>query len=797
MEVLPRKLLVPVVAIIILLMGATAASFEISEEPVEVNEFRTIIIRVSDKPLVKEAVKVYSESLREEKIAEVTSYLEMLRKNGIDFEVKEILLYSIHGAVLDIREDSFEDIVGLSENMYLEFDSFAHLNLAKASRWIGYDDVIKFSEMHEGDLNGEGVVIALIDTGIDYTNPNLGGGFGPTFKVIGGEDLLTGSGDPIDSDGHGTHIAGIIAGDGSVNGIAPGAKLLAYRIVSTGNTVPTSFILRAIDSAIGEGADVINLSLGGLVGGQLIREAIANAVEAGVVIVAASGNSGPGPSTISYPAAAKDAIAVGATRNNVSQSLSVDLRLDPKVVNLEVIPMRQTHVLDKVSGPLVFVNFARPQDVEGLDLDGAIAIAIRGGEREELVYFADKELAVAKMGAIALIVYNNLPGPFIGTLLHPTRPDYSSTLPVVSMPRDQGDAITAALSRGDINATLEFILNPDSVDAYSSRGPSSPFFIKPDIVAPGSFINSTWVEGNTRVLSGTSFAAPFVTGTAALLKQLYPGLDPESIASVLKLSSTILRSSDGEIVSVFDQGAGRLNLSSAIRTPIVVKPHNLVIHLSPAENESTILLSISSLVPDAINVRITTSSKSGTIDLLALNQTVTVFPNASIVIGLKASVNVSEFGPHQGFIYLETDFLKLSLPVVVYYNNATVLVERSDDGYFLSLITLGEIQSGRIMILTPDNRDKIIDLSQGESSVPFTPTKVGKYFVNAEIRTSKGLELGRAVFDVDSIKELQVQTVVPMKAVFIAVVWLILGAILALALFLFRKDSYDLNHVQV
>ena len=79
----------------------------------------------------------------------------------------------------------------------------------------------------------------------------------------------------------------------------------------------------------------------------------------------------------------------------------------------------------------------------------------------------------------------------------------------------------------------------------------------------------------------------------------------------------------------------------------------------------------------------------------------------------------------------------------------------------------------------------------------FTPTKVGKYFVNAEIRTSKGLELGRTVFDVESATELQVQTVVPMRAVFIAVVWLILGAILALALFLFRKDSYDLNSVQV
>jgi len=239
-------------------MGATVASLEIREASLEVDELTTIIVRVSDRPLVKEAGRVYSESLIEEKMSEVTAYLETLRKNGVEFEVKEILLYTIHGVVLDIRESRFDEIESISKNMYLEFDSYASLDLAKASRWIGNDDVIEFNELHEGELNGDGIVVAVIDTGIDYTNPNLGGGFGPAFKVIGGEDFLTGSNDPIDSDGHGTHIAGIIAGDGLVNGIAPKAKLLAYRVVSTGNTVPTSFILRALDSAVREGADVIN-----------------------------------------------------------------------------------------------------------------------------------------------------------------------------------------------------------------------------------------------------------------------------------------------------------------------------------------------------------------------------------------------------------------------------------------------------------------------------------------------------------------------------------------------------------
>ncbi|MFQ6011737.1 MAG: S8 family serine peptidase, partial [Nitrososphaerales archaeon] len=536
--------------------------------------------------------------------------------------------------------------------------------------------------------------------------------------------------------------------------------------------------------------------LGGLVGGRLIREAISNAEDAGIVVVAATGNSGPSQSTISYPAAAREAIAVGATRNNVSQSLAVELSLEPKVVRSDVLAMRETHILDEVSGPLVFVNFAREEDVVGLDLEGAIAIAVRGGETGELVYFADKEVTVAKLGAKALIVYNNLPGPFIGTLLHPARPGYSSTIPVVSMPRDQGEAIATALLDGRITATLRFLPNPDSVDSYSSRGPSSPFFIKPDIVAPGSFINSTWVDGGTRVLSGTSFAAPFVTGSAALLKQLHPELDPESIASILKLSSTVIRTREGEIVTIFDQGSGRLNISSAIRTPIVVKPHNLVIHLSPTEKESTKMLTLSSLATEPLTFEISTATDSDGLGLIALNRTVGVFPNASSEIGLRATVSGSEFGSHQGFVYLEAGLLKLSLPVIVYFNNATIVAERADDVYAISMNTLGEIHSGRVVILNPDNRNSRLDVSQGESILEFRPSKVGTYYVNAELRTSEGLELGRTVFDVKSTKELSLPMVVPMRAILIIAVWLILGAILAVTLFIFKKEDLDLGLVK-
>ena len=171
-------------------------------------------------------------------------------------------------------------------------------------------------------ITGLGTVIAVIDSGIDYTHPDLGGCLGPTCKVIGGLDFVELDADPMDDHGHGTHVAGIAAGNGTIRGVAPDARLLAYKALASNGSGPDSGIIAAIDSAVDpdddpgtdDGADVINLSLGRPGGpDEPISQAVDNAVAAGVVVVASAGNAGPAYETVGAPGAARRAITVGAS----------------------------------------------------------------------------------------------------------------------------------------------------------------------------------------------------------------------------------------------------------------------------------------------------------------------------------------------------------------------------------------------------------------------------------------------------------------------------------------------------
>jgi hypothetical protein len=157
---------------------------------------------------------------------------------------------------------------------------------------------------------GEGLVVAVIDTGIDHTHPALAG------KVIGGYDFANDDADPMDDHRHGTHVAGIIAASGGpMTGVAPGVSLLAFKVLDEEGRGSTSDIVAGIERAITDGADIINLSLGK--GGHPddpMARAVENAVAAGIVVVVAAGNSGEFH-TIGSPGVAHSAITVGATRD--------------------------------------------------------------------------------------------------------------------------------------------------------------------------------------------------------------------------------------------------------------------------------------------------------------------------------------------------------------------------------------------------------------------------------------------------------------------------------------------------
>ncbi|MBU0685116.1 MAG: S8 family serine peptidase, partial [Candidatus Thermoplasmatota archaeon] len=166
------------------------------------------------------------------------------------------------------------------------------------------------------------------------------------YKVIDGYDFYNHDSDPMDDNGHGTHVAGVIAGSGGMTGVAPGASILAYKALGPDGSGSMSDVIVAIDRAIdpnqdgdtSDHADVISMSLGGK--GQSddpVCQAVENAVSAGVVVVVAAGNDGPSIGTVSSPGLAPDAITVGAVDNNgalasfSSRGTSPDLTIKPEI----------------------------------------------------------------------------------------------------------------------------------------------------------------------------------------------------------------------------------------------------------------------------------------------------------------------------------------------------------------------------------------------------------------------------------------------------------------------------------
>ncbi len=170
-------------------------------------------------------------------------------------------------------------------------------------RMIGQDDA---AEIYRS-ITGSGQTIAVIDTGIDYSHPSLGGGFGPGFKVKAGYDFVDDDSNPMDTYGHGTAVAGILAAEEFVHngrayrGVAPDAELVALRIDESNEPVPDARIEEALDWIIANrtslGITVVNISFGD---GRYTDPEVSSVfgdelkllADAGVFIVASSGNNG-------------------------------------------------------------------------------------------------------------------------------------------------------------------------------------------------------------------------------------------------------------------------------------------------------------------------------------------------------------------------------------------------------------------------------------------------------------------------------------------------------------------------
>ncbi|KAJ2852279.1 hypothetical protein IWW36_000422 [Coemansia brasiliensis] len=451
-------------------------------------------------------------------------------------------------------------------------------------------------------LNGKGIKIGIIDTGVDYNHPELGAcwktegclwQYGQDFigdKYTGANPVIDPNPTPMDCDGHGTHVAGILAGQGpEVHGVAPGATYGMYRVFSCpdGENTETAddIILRGLEAAHKDDHDIISMSLGS--SGwpeEPLGVASAKLVEDGVVVVAAAGNDGfGGLQTTSAPAVAHGIISVGSVDNwNITAKQGIITSDQGSKSIMVSTPGNANYTFDFDSDvPLAFpdsngANFNGCSKFSD-DLVGKIAFVKRGD-----CSFNEKLTNAYEAGANGVLCYNNEPGLLGPSITVPV------PIPFVLIGEKDGAYIADRLAAGSVSIKSPKgqyeIFSAETggqMSSFSSYGPSAELNMYPLISAPGGNIWSTYLlkDGGYASLSGTSMATPYISGTVALIKQARPELSVEDITRLLvSTGKPITDPSTNLKFSPFRSGGGLVSVYDAIQSRVRFDPPVLSIN---------------------------------------------------------------------------------------------------------------------------------------------------------------------------------------------------------------------------
>lgn len=539
------------------------------------DELMDVIVQFEEAPIAQQEKlsKVTYNSKKDDSKKKHKKFLETLKAKGINPKVKNEYFFAYNGVALSVPQNKLKDIESIPGVKAVHPDAKVRAQLESSLDVIRAKEMWGKADSNNQSLTGKGMIVAVLDTGVDYTHPDLGRTYGD--KVIGGYDYVNKDDDPMDDHGHGTHVAGIVAANGNLKGVAPDAKITAYKVLDWKGGGTTSDIVAAIDDSSDPEnplrADVINLSLGGPGDGtDPLSEAAQHAVDSGVIVVAAAGNSGPEPQTIGAPAAAEGVIAVGASISGImapklSMVLPEKKEFDSYFIPFSANPPASPETLDLVS-----VGDGWEYNYEDLDVTGKTVIIPSYEE------FADKNRAMfaKEKGAKAVILYMQEESS-MSTSISKTgeAKTQNDGIYVVGVDSSTGQELLQRLTSGEVKISISGIDWTDRITSFSSRGASGYPRMKPDIVAPGALIKSTnlrqpWRPEDYVRMSGTSMASPHVAGAAALLKQSHPEWTVAEIRSALVGTAVPL---DG--YKPADQGAGRIDIIEADKAKVLAQPH--------------------------------------------------------------------------------------------------------------------------------------------------------------------------------------------------------------------------------
>jgi subtilisin family serine protease len=554
-------------------------------------------------------------------------FKQWLQTNAPNAKVTSQYDISLNAVAVQLNGTSLDAIAAAPMVQQVQYNAIYHPDLSQSYKVINASGA--WTAAGGRATAGAGIKIGDIDTGIDNNHPFFdptGFSYPAGFPLCDAADSTThtpnkdckyvtakvivakvfnnkASVQGLDAQAvqdHGSHTAGIAAGVTGktavvqgvsitdMSGVAPGAWLGNYNVFpgNVGNA-RSEDILNAVDAAIADGMDVLNLSLGGspgksapgtASGTDVLSIGLNNAVDAGVVVAVAAGNSGPGAQTVESPGRAPKVITAGASTNQhfigepVTYPSGAGTTVGAAVGDFDPLPTASYNLFDTASTACTSV---------AAGASGKLAIVNRG-----VCTFSTKVRNALAAGAVGVVVVNNVAGDPTAMAKDGLGGD---NLPAVMIGLKEGAALRlAAPMTASAAATLsEFVTtNADILAGFSSQGPTTPdLLIKPDATSVGVNVLSSITcvgkaitcggEGSWAFFSGTSMTTPHLAGSAAVLLGLHPTWSPDQVKSALANTADLVikdAKTGTHDVGPTAQGAGRENLTNASNATVWFEP---------------------------------------------------------------------------------------------------------------------------------------------------------------------------------------------------------------------------------
>ena len=610
---------------------------ELADKPVtaydgEIKGFKSTKVRKNQKinPNAPEVIKY-------------KSYLEakhdaMLQRVGANHKLQSYG-YVFNGFSAKLSDKQAQDIAAMPDVLAVSKDEARRLNTSTTPDFLG----LTAPDGAWSAALGENVIIGIVDGGIwpehpsfsDRTGSNGNGqkdgkldyqqipGWhgkcvpGENFKasdcnhkLIGARYYNSGWGgnagidaqlpfeynSPRDFGGHGTHTASTAGGNanveitgaasvlGSISGIAPRARIAAYKVcweTGTGGACYNSDSVAAIDQAVADGVDVINFSISGSRTSfrDPVEIAFLYAADAGVFVAASAGNRGPGLSTVAHPGPWLTTVAASTHDRNYEAMLTLENGSSYTGASINQTFLGLTPVIYAADAVIAGGNinaatlcFSSLDGGNALDpalVSGKIVLCDRG-----ITARTNKSLAVKEAGGVGMILAN-VANSTLNADIHSVPSIHVDQ--VVRAELLTAIANTPGYVQAQIGTSYFSPLDAPFIASFSSRGPllaGAGDILKPDLTAPGvDIMAGVAPPGNGGELfasyQGTSMSSPHIAGLAALMKEVHPDWSPMAIKSALMTTAYDVKDNVTTTTRIFRQGAGHVMPNNALDPGVV------------------------------------------------------------------------------------------------------------------------------------------------------------------------------------------------------------------------------------